>query len=570
MKKKLMGFILVAVFFGMILVSALYVVLANYEYTETAKKELQFHNELIAKIIEQYDLSSNWNGLSFSEDLKGYDYRLTIINNEGVVVYDSFTSAENMENHNDRKEVAMARENRFGSDVHYSPTLDKNMVYVATKIQGDYIIRSAKAVESVKIINQINIKYYLSLLILGFLVTFLISSRLSYILLKPIKDLEKVTRRVARGELDKRVLVTSSDEIGQLGKTFNYMANRLQFTIRDSMDKQSKLEAILKSMDSGVVAIDRNNKIIMINPYAKKLFGIRGNIIGESLFDYIQDFELDKALHGDHVGTKEIKIAWPSEKILRVRTADLLNESEHIGTVAVIHDITDIKKLEKMRSEFVANVSHELKTPLTSIKGFAETLKYVEDKNKRDKFLDIINDEAERLTRLINDILVLSNLENSHEENNNEEIDVYIAVEQVFNLMKNTAESKNIDLLMNLKNNSIIKGSIDKFKQMIINLVDNAIKYSDAGDKVEIGIDKEKNNCIIWVEDNGPGIKEEHLPRLFERFYIVDKARSRSNGGTGLGLAIVKHIAIGLHGTIDLESRYGEGTKFIVKIPSIK
>ena len=164
---------------------------------------------------------------------------------------------------------------------------------------------------------------------------------------------------------------------------------------------------------------------------------------------------------------------------------DILNDSEHNGTVAVIHDITDIKKLENIRSEFVANVSHELKTPLTSIKGFAETIKFVEDKNKRDKFLDIINDEAERLTRLINDILVLSDLENSHEEKN-EEIDVYLAVDQVFQLMKNTAEAKNIDLLINLQNNSIIKGSLDKFKQMIINLIDNAIKYSHKGDKIEI------------------------------------------------------------------------------------
>lgn len=566
MKKKLLGFILAGVLFGIILVSGLYIALANYQYKEIAEKELQFHNELIANIIEKYNLSSQWDGLSFSEELKDYDYRLTIINNEGAVVYDSYSSIDDMENHNNRNEVEMAREKGFGSEVRYSPTLKKNMVYVATKIQGDYIIRSSKVIESVKIINEKNIKYYVALLILAILATLVISSRLSYILIKPIKDLENVTRRVARGELDKRVSVLSSDEIGQLGKTFNYMADRLQFTLRDSIDKQNKLEAILKSMDSGVVAIDRSNKIIMINPYAKKLFGITGNIIGGSLLDNIRDFELNKVLHGDYVGTNEIKVFWPSEKILRVRTADLLNESEHIGTVAVIHDITDIKKLEKMRSEFVANVSHELKTPLTSIKGFAETIKYVEDKDKRDRFLDIINDEAERLTRLINDILVLSDLENSHEESN-EEIDVYMAVAQVYNLMKNTAEGKNIDLVMKTQNNSVIKGSLDKFKQMIINLVDNAIKYSDDGDRVEIGIHGDKNNCILWVEDNGPGISEEHIPRLFERFYIVDKARSRSKGGTGLGLAIVKHIVIGLHGTIDVESKYGEGTKFIIKVP---
>ena len=566
MKRKLMGFILVAVLFCIVLVSALFIALSNYEYKEASKRELKFHNELIAKVIEKYNLSSEWEELSFFQELKDSDYRLTIIDPEGLVVYDSLTSLENMENHNNRSEVAKARKKGFGSEVRYSSTLNKNMIYVASKIQGDYIIRSSKVIASVRIIKERNMKYYITIIILAILVTLVISSRLSYVLVKPIKDLENVTRRVARGELDKRVAVVSSDEIGQLGKTFNYMADRLQFTFRDSIDKQNKLEAILKSMDSGVVAVDRNNKIMMINPYAKKLFGINGDIIGGSLLDYIRDFELDKVLHGDNLGPKEIKIFWPSEKILRVRTADILNDSEHIGTVAVIHDITDIKKLENIRSEFVANVSHELKTPLTSVKGFAETIKFVEDKNKRDKFLDIINDEAERLTRLINDILVLSDLENSHEEKN-EEIDVYLAVDQVFQLMKNTAEAKNIDLLINLQNNSIIKGSLDKFKQMIINLIDNAIKYSHKGDKIEIGIDKGKNNCLLWIEDNGPGISEEHLPRLFERFYRVDKARSRSKGGTGLGLAIVKHIVIGLHGTIDVKSKYGEGTKFIIKIP---
>ena len=182
----------------------------------------------------------------FFQELKDSDYRLTIIDPEGLVVYDSLTSLENMENHNNRSEVAKARKKGFGSEVRYSSTLNKNMIYVASKIQGDYIIRSSKVIESVRIIKERNMKYYITIIILAILVTLVISSRLSYVLVKPIKDLENVTRRVARGELDKRVAVVSSDEIGQLGKTFNYMADRLQFTFRDSIDKQNKLEAILK------------------------------------------------------------------------------------------------------------------------------------------------------------------------------------------------------------------------------------------------------------------------------------------------------------------------------------
>lgn len=566
MKKKLMFFILATVLFCMILIVSLYIIISNYEYTENVKKELILNNKIIASVIEKSNLGINENILPFEEDLKNYDYRLTIIDKSGKVIYDSMTSVNGLPNHNNRHEVIEAREKGIGTSVRFSETLGRNMIYVATKINGDNILRSSKSIEMISIINTKYIKYYLILIIVVVLMTLAISSRLSHVILKPIKDLEYVTGRVARGELDRRVVVNYGDEIGQLGKTFNYMADRLQMTLRDSVDKQNKLEAILKSMDSGVIAIDRNNKIMMINPYAKNIFGIKNNIIGKNLLDHIRDFEIENLLHSEEGSFKEVKIFWPCEKVLRIRTADILNDSEHIGTVAVVHDITDTKRLETMRSDFVANVSHELKTPLTSIKGFAETLKYVEDKEKKDKFLDIINDEAERLTRLINDILTLSDLEN-HREENTERINVKEIIMQVYNLMKNTAEGKTINLLLDLKNSSTIIGSADKFKQMMINLVDNAIKYSETGDTVEIGSNCDQNYCEIWVKDNGVGIPAEHLPRLFERFYRVDKARSRAKGGTGLGLAIVKHIVIGLGGTIDVESKVGEGSKFIIKIP---
>ena len=254
-------------------------------------------------------------------------------------------------------------------------------------------------------------------------------------------------------------------------------------------------------------------------------------------------------------------------KDLRVKTAEIVNdENAHIGKVAVVQDITDIKKLENMRSNFVANVSHELKTPLTSIKGFAETLKYVEDENKRIQFLNIIDDEAERLTRLINDILTLSDIE-AQKEQKNVQFNLSEVIENVYDLMKNTADKKNITLTI-LENHSIyLNGDKDKFKQMLINLVDNAIKYSEDKDSVFVGSKKVQDNCIIWVEDTGTGIPKKHLQRLFERFYRVDKARSRAKGGTGLGLAIVKHIVMNFNGTIEVESVEGEGSKFIINIP---
>jgi len=385
-------------------------------------------------------------------------------------------------------------------------------------------------------------------------------------MLKPIKDLENATAEIAKGDLSKRAIITSTDEIGHLGKTFNEMADTLQNTINNSLEQQNRLEAILISMDSGIIAIDKNKKIIMINPYAEKIFGIIATVIGENFLDVIRNHELEDIFSHKNYDVNETSTIKFRGKTLRVRTADIINGGIPIGTVAVIQDITDLRKLENMRSQFVANVSHELKTPLTSIKGFAETLKDVEDQQTREKFLNIINDETERLTRLINDILILSDIE-QHREEKIEIVNVKSIINNVYYLMKNTAESKNISLSMIGGKTIELIGDCDKFKQMLINLVDNAIKYSDNGDSVYMGYEQKGSNCIIWVEDTGAGIPQKHIYRLFERFYRVDKARSRAKGGTGLGLAIVKHIVLGFGGSIEVKSRVGEGSKFIVSIP---
>lgn len=567
MKKKLMFFVLSTVLFCIVIIVSLYVVISNYEYTQNMKEELMLNNNMIASIIKDSNIDISVGKLPFTTDLKNYDYRLTIIDKEGGVIYDSMTHSEDMENHNARPEIIAARKDGSGSSIRFSKTINKNMIYVATRFDDNYIIRSSKSIEFLSIIYTKYIQYYMIIVLIVLAMALLISSRLSQIIIKPIKDLQNVTTRIARGEIERRVNVNSKDEIGQLGKTFNYMADRLQDTLRDSIEKQNRLEAILKSMDSGVIAIDRNNRIMMINPYAKKIFGIDKDIIGKSFIEHIRDFELEELLHSEEGAYNEIKIFWPTEKVLRIKIADIVNDCQHIGTVAVVHDITDIRRLENIRSEFVANVSHELKTPLTSIMGFAETLSYVEDEENKQKFLKIINNEAERLTRLINDILTLSDLE-THKDEANDIIEINNVINEVYNLMKNTAENKSIKIELKLGQMSSITGSSDKFKQMLINLVDNAIKYSDKEDNVEIGSTMEGTQCVVWVKDTGVGISQDHVPRLFERFYRVDKARSRARGGTGLGLAIVKHIVLTFHGTIEVESELGVGSKFIVKLPS--
>lgn len=548
------------------MITALYMTIINYQNEENIKKSLKINNELAMNLLETDVILDK---SIYFKNFNKSDFRVTLIDVEGKVIYDSDALPEDMDNHNQRKEIIEARKFGNGYSVRFSKSLKKTMMYYASSLKDGYVIRSSMPMEVVTGFEGKYLKYYLIVLIIVFSISVIFSSKLSYVIVKPIKDLEFITARIAKGKYDRRVCINSNDEIGQLANTFNYMADRLQYTLRDSIEKQNKLQAILKSMDSGVIAVDRKNRVIIINPYAQKIFGVKKEIIGHNLMDCIRDYELED-IFKNNIEYKEIKILWPEEKILKVRTADIISNKEHIGTVAVVQDITDIRRLENMRSQFVANVSHELKTPLTSIKGFAETLRYVEDVKTREKFLGIIDDEAERLTRLISDILTLSDIEQNREVKVKEIINVNSAIKDVYNLMKNTADTKGIGVELTIKNSPKICGDKDRFKQMLINLIDNAIKYSESGDKVYIGSEIKEEKCIVWIEDTGSGISEEHIPRLFERFYRVDKARSRARGGTGLGLAIVKHIVLSFEGEIYVESKLGHGTKFIVEIPLLR
>ncbi|WP_291637790.1 histidine kinase dimerization/phospho-acceptor domain-containing protein, partial [Clostridium sp.] len=408
MKKKLVVYLLSTVVFIFIVVTVLFVSIFNYEYQQNLKDKLQTNNNMIISLLQSNNISDQEK--FFTENLAYSQLRVTYIDKLGKVIYDSTINMETMDNHNSRQEIIEARKRGSGFSMRYSKSTEKNMMYFATSFGDDFIIRSSMPL---KIVNGLGSKYfrfYLLAIIFSAVMSIWFSLKLSYIVVKPITDLIFITSRISKGEFHRRANILSDGEIGKLAKNFNEMADKLESTLYDVTDKQNRLEAILQSMDSGVIAVDRCNKVIIINSYAKKMFGITKDIIGQNLLDNIRDFELENIFRQSDDDYKEIKIVWPKERELRIKTADIINRSEHIGTVAVVQDITEVKKLEKMRTQFVANVSHELKTPLTSIKGFAETLKYVDDAETKEKFLNIINEEAERLTRLITDILTLSNI----------------------------------------------------------------------------------------------------------------------------------------------------------------
>lgn len=547
-------------------VSILFKIIIGNENLESTKQYLRNNNLMAINLLKVQNKETI--PTFFKDSYINLDIRMTYIDGSGKVIQDSTVDSETLGNHNDRGEVIAARKYGEGFSVRYSDTLGKKLVYFASDTGNGYIIRSSMPIEMLNNVENRFFKFFMIIIVIVFLFSMILLSKLSSRIIEPVEELTKSTSNFAKGDFNSRVMVKSSDEIGQLEQTFNHMADKLQNTISDALDKQERLEAILKSMDSGVIAVDKNNKVIMINPYAEKIFGISKEIVGRNLLDHIRNYELDKILRDINNHYWEIKLIWPKERELRIRTADIIREGEILGTVAVIQDITDIKKLENMRSQFVTNVTHELKTPLTSIKGFAETLRYVEDGVQRDKFLDIINDEAERLTRLINDILELSDIEN-RKEGKKTNIAVKEVAEDVYHLMQQSAESKGIELKYSLGEPVNIYGDEDRFKQMLINLVDNAIKYSDPGGRVEIGTDIKDNKLILWVKDNGVGIPKQHIDRIFERFYRMDKARSRSQGGTGLGLAIVKHIVISFNGEIKVNSEVGKGSVFTVEIPLV-
>lgn len=565
MKKKLMLSIITILTFNIIVITILFIAIENYKIEKDMKVNLEINNNVISVLINNnMDINKFLN-----ENYKDSMIRVTYISSDGKVLGDTYKDYKDLDSHFNREEITEAREKGSGTSIRYSESTGENMLYYATKLPSGNFIRSSVSIQNGIVKTENYIKYYFIIVALVIFVSIILSYRVSFILIKPIKELQFVTSRVAKGDLDRRVQILTDDEIGQLGETFNYMADQLKATINDALGKQNRVEAILKSMESGVIAVDKNYNVLLINPYAQKIFNINRDVIGENVLYILKDEELINIIKERSEDYVEKEIYNPNERIIRIRTADIINGSEVIGIVAVIQDITDIRKLENMRSQFVANVSHELKTPLTSIKGFAETLKDVDDAATRDKFLDIINEEAERLTRLINDILILSDLENI-KDGVFEPINVKTSIENITDMIKKSADDKNIKLEYSIDKNIFVYGNKDRFKQMLLNLVDNAVKYTDNGGSVGVSARENEKNCIIEVTDNGIGIDKKHLGRLFERFYRVDKARSRARGGTGLGLAIVKHIVLSMDGSISVESEVSKGSKFIVKLPLYK
>lgn len=391
-----------------------------------------------------------------------------------------------------------------------------------------------------------------------------------------LKSFIKLSKKVSNKEFHSRLQTSARGELGELSRNFNFMMETMENTIEEVEYKHLQLTSVLKSISHGILVIDIYGNVILINDEARKIIKskTRGNEEGKNIKQVINVEAILKEIER-YVGSKESEnnsLTLEDETVYKIKIDPVyLQNSKNaiIGSIINIEDITEIVKLENMRKDFVANVSHELKTPLTSINGFVETLIMNEnlDVDKRNRFLAIIKKESDRLKRLIEDILLLSSIEN---KNNlvTENILLYDVFKEVYEMINYIAKDKNINISYNFEDEKIVVEAYgDYIKQLFLNLIDNAVKYTPPGGEVTINQYTKYDEIVIEIIDNGIGIPKEDIDKIFQRFYRVDKARSRSVGGTGLGLAITKHIVNSLKGRICVESEFQKGSKFIVTLP---
>ena len=390
-----------------------------------------------------------------------------------------------------------------------------------------------------------------------------------------LKEFMKVSKDISNKQFDSRVKGQMSGEIGVFANNFNSMIDTINITIKDITDKNMQLKSIMQSVSHGILAIDTKGKILLINDLAKIMVDGNQKLIpeGKNIRQFIQNqIVLDSIIYnmsGENITVIQKNISKDTIYKIKIDPVHFEDTDAVIGFIINIENVTEYVKLENMRKEFVANVSHELKTPITSIKGFVETLKMTDnlDDDTKNRFLTIIENEATRLTRLIDDILLLSTIENKTKKKV-EKVDLFEVFEEVHEVVNYIAKKKNIKVKYEFKNKDIDLWEYSGYiRQILLNIISNAINYTGENGSVNIKQYIKAKKVFIEVKDNGIGIPQEDIDRIFERFYRVDKARSRSVGGTGLGLAITKHMIKALNGNIKVESELGVGSKFIIELP---
>ncbi len=493
--------------------------------------------------------------------------RITIIDPEGTVVADSWRSPAEMENHKTRPEIMRALRGEVGTSLRYSSTLEEALLYVAIPVEDrDEVGGVLRVSLSLKSIDDALGGLRDDIIVIGSVIALL--SLIGALLFtrnfsRPIDRLIAASRRVASGDFDARVLLRGGGELKELAGSFNYMTDQVKRLFGELSEKSEELNGVVGTIRDGLLVLDKDGRIVLSNPGFMSIAGEEA-VDGKFYWEVIQVPDLADLVR--------IVTAQRANSVREVHfngrdylcSGDFLSSRE--GVVLLIHDITEMKNVEKVKKDFIVNLSHELRTPLTAIKGFLETL---QDEVTVDgqHYLGILRRHTDRLVNIVEDLLVLSELEDSGTELQVGEVDLRRLMEDVIHVFEHRVREKGLELTLKARDGRlIIHGDQFKLEQVFINLIDNAVKYTERGG-VTVGITESDQSVVIVVEDSGVGIPEGHLSRIFERFYVVDKSRAKTVGGTGLGLAIVKHIVLLHGGTVEVDSQPGRGTRFIVGLP---
>ncbi|HEX9916274.1 MAG TPA: ATP-binding protein [candidate division Zixibacteria bacterium] len=561
-------------------IAGILIVLSEQRYSRAElERNMLFETELLSKLFVPV-LTNNMSQTkidSLTKELGSkIEGRITVINKTGKVLGDSYESEKdvpNMENHINRPEVARALRGDVGKIVRFSYTIKTDMLYVACPIKDDTgIIGVVRLAFPIIQLRQYQNRI-MDIVLIGLLIALAFSLLLSFVfsskITKPLRQMMRVSKKISQGDFTQKVKVKTKDEIGELSQILDQMSLELSGKIDQINEDKSRLDSILSNMTEGVLALDHRGKVVLANDALSRMFeldAVYGRLYYEAIRDYALNQFIQEVLSSKQAKNKEISFFHPQEKVFMVQSTLVGSQKEDtVFAIFVFYDITELKKTEKIRKDFVANVSHELKTPLTSIKGFVEALQdgAINNTQQANYFLSIISQHTERMNKIISDLLQLSLIEAEEFQLKIEPFAIKEVIEGVASMLKNSAEKKsqNIEMKLYSEEQRVLA---DKYRinQALTNLVENAIRYTPEKGTIKIQTEDKGDLIEIAVMDNGIGIPSKDLPRIFERFYTVDKGRSRESGGTGLGLSIVKHIIEAHNGKIHVESKSGKGSKF--------
>ena len=504
--------------------------------------------------------------------------RVTIVNPQGVVLGESHHDPQTMENHLQRPEIQAALRLGAGSSTRHSDTLNRDLCYLALRVsyrgEPGYILRLAVPLEDV----DSSIAAVRWRILWASLYAALAALVIAYFFSKSFTERIGRLRAFAEGLASERLAQAPApvddDELGTLGRALNSTAAQLGDLIARLRVESEQRAAILASMVEGVLAVDHHLRVTFANESFARAVGVPHPIpAGTPLIDLIRDPELreilGRVLAGGELVQRRLPLPAAADRIFQVQAAPLTSGAAR-GAIAILHDITDLERLERVRKDFVANVSHELRTPLTAIRGYAETLLEgaLEDQENNRRFLEIIKAHAIRLNNIASDLLTLSELQSGKTRPLPEPVSARAAVESALRTVEAEARVRGVSLLCGRMEDAPVLGDRVQLEQAIVNLLDNAVKFNRPSGEVLVEVTRPADGKVrIAIADSGIGIPHDDLPRIFERFYRVDKARSREVGGTGLGLSIVKHIVERLNGTVSVESQLGKGSTFTLLLP---